>query len=119
MGIGPGAHSFDGKNMRCWNVSNNQLYIKKIKENVLPLTKDKLKLKERFNEYVMTRLRTMWGISLEEETTQFGIHFSNYLEKQARKHFLTNNFYWDGDSLKIKKQSRFLTDGIASDFFLL
>ena len=119
LGIGPGAHSFDGKNMRCWNVSNNQLYIKKIKENVLPLTKEKLKLKERFNEYVMTRLRTMWGISLEEVTTQFGIHFSNYLEKQARKHFMTNNVYWDGDSLKIKKHSRFLTDGIASDFFLL
>lgn len=119
LGIGPGAHSFDGKNTRCWNVSNNQLYVKKIKDNVLPLTKETLKQKERFNEYVMTRLRTMWGISLEEVTTQFGVHFSNYVEKQTNKHLLTNNVYWDGDSLKIKKHARFLTDGIASDFFIL
>ena len=119
LGIGPGAHSFDGKNTRCWNVSNNQLYVKKIKDNVLPLTKETLKQKERFNEYVMTRLRTMWGISLEEVTIQFGVHFSNYVEKQTNKHLLTNNVYWDGDSLKIKKHARFLTDGIASDFFIL
>ena len=119
LGIGPGAHSFDGKNTRCWNISNNQLYVKKIKDNVLPLTKETLKQKERFNEYVMTRLRTMWGISLEEVTTQFGVHFSNYVEKQTNKHLLTNNVYWDGDSLKIKKHARFLTDGIASDFFIL
>lgn len=119
LGIGPGAHSFDGKNTRCWNVSNNQLYVKKIKNNVLPITKETLKQKERFNEYVMTRLRTMWGISLEEVTTQFGVHFSNYVEKQTNKHLLTNNVYWDGDSLKIKKHARFLTDGIASDFFIL
>ena len=119
LGIGPGAHSFDGKNTCCWNVSNNQLYVKKIKDNVLPLTKETLKQKERFNEYVMTRLRTMWGISLEEVTIQFGVHFSNYVEKQTNKHLLTNNVYWDGDSLKIKKHARFLTDGIASDFFIL
>lgn len=119
LGIGPGAHSFDGKNTRCWNISNNQLYVKKIKDNVLPLTKETLKQKERFNEYVMTRLRTMWGISLEEVTIQFGVHFSNYVEKQTNKHLLTNNVYWDGDSLKIKKHARFLTDGIASDFFIL
>lgn len=119
LGIGPGAHSFDGKNTRCWNVSNNQLYVNNIKNNVLPITEEKLKQKERFNEYVMTRLRTMWGVSLEEVTTQFGIHFSNYVEKQTEKHLLMNNVYWDGDCLKIKKHARFLTDGIASDFFIL
>ena len=67
----------------------------------------------------MTGLRTIWGISKEKVTVVFGTHFSDYLEKQVEKYLITNELYWDGDLLKITKKAKFLSDGIASDLFML
>lgn len=119
LGIGPGAHSYDGKKTRSWNISNNQLYHKKIQEGIFPQEVEVLTQKELFNEFLMTRLRTQWGISLHEIKLQFGTHFTDYLEEQVTKHLLARNLYWDGDHLKVNQQARFLSDGIASDLFLL
>ena len=62
IGIGPSAHSYDGQN-RGWNVSNNALYIKSIQENQLPIEMETLTKTDRYNEYIMTGLRTIWGVS--------------------------------------------------------
>ncbi len=119
LGIGPGAHSYDGKKTRSWNVSNNALYAKSIEVGNLPQESETLSQKEQFNEFLMTRLRTHWGVSLPEVTKQFGDHFAAYLEQQAEKHIAMRHLFWDGDCLKISQQARFLSDGIASDLFLL
>ena len=63
VGIGPSAHSFDGI-FRSWNVSNNALYVKDITNNKMFSEKEKLSVIDQYNEYVMTGLRTYWGISL-------------------------------------------------------
>ena len=119
IGIGPAAHSFDGNRKRSWNVANNSLYLKSIKGGKLKNETELLSQVDLYNEYVMTGLRTVWGISKEKLTSDFGIHFSDYLEKQAEKHLVANELYWDGDLLKITKKAKFLSDGIASNLFML
>jgi oxygen-independent coproporphyrinogen-3 oxidase len=119
VGIGPAAHSFDGKRKRSWNLSNNIQYMESIKEGVLPSHYENLKLHEVFNEYLMTGLRTSWGVSLEKINQSFGSHYSQYLEKQVENHLAEQRLYWDGDTLRVSKSAKFLSDGIASDLFML
>ena len=119
MGIGPSAHSYDGRRKRSWNTSNNLKYLKSIKNGVLPTSSENLNTHEAFNEYLMTALRTSFGVSLQIIKETFGDHYSNYIEKQAEPYLTMQKLYWDGDTLKVSKSAKFLTDGIASDLFLL
>ena len=119
IGIGPAAHSFDGVNIRKWNVSNNQLYINSIKEGILPFEEEQLTLKDRYNEYLMTGLRTNHGISLLHVQEAFGTSYGMYLEEQAARHLSEQYFFWDGDHLKVSARAKFLTDGLASDLFMV
>ncbi|MDA9015789.1 radical SAM family heme chaperone HemW [Flavobacteriaceae bacterium] len=119
LGIGPSAHSFDGKHIRRWNVSNNQLYLKSIKEGQLPFEEEQLTQKDRYNEYLMTGLRTINGVSLLHVQETFGKRYALYLEEQAARHLSEQNFFWDGDHLKISASAKFLTDGLAADLFIV
>tara|TARA_B100000886_G_scaffold208033_1_gene143920 strand:+ start:399 stop:1523 length:1125 start_codon:yes stop_codon:yes gene_type:complete len=119
LGIGPAAHSFDGINIRKWNVSNNQLYLNSIKKGKLPFEEEELTLKDRFNEYLMTGLRTTHGISLLHVKETFGKRYALYLEEQASRHLSEQYFFWDGDHLKVSARAKFLTDGLASDLFMV
>jgi len=118
LGIGPSAHSFDGRT-RSWNVSNNPLYIKKITAGELPLERETLTLTDRYNEYVMTRLRTMWGASLHEVEILFGETYRKYLSEQAKKHIEEHLLFLDADVLRVSQKGKFFTDGLAADLFLL
>lgn len=118
IGIGPSAHSYDGEK-RGWNVSNNMLYIKSILENKLPIETEILSKTDRYNEYVMTGLRTIWGVSLERIETEFGISYLNYLNQQAAKYIEDHLLFVDENILRTTKKGKFLSDGIASDLFLL
>ena len=118
LGIGPSAHSFDGK-QRSWNVRNNAKYIKSIKENELPIEREILSLTDRYNEYVMTGLRTIWGVSIEKIKQDFGGEFIDYLENQSKKHIEQELLYIENNILRTTKKGKFLSDGIASDLFML
>ena len=119
LGIGPGAHSYDGDALRKWNLSNNARYIKAIEDGKQPVKEEKLSTKDRYNEYIMTGLRTIDGISLDHIKKLFGSQYAQYLEEQAARHFSDHNFYWDGDRLKVAKKAKFLTDGLAADLFFI
>ncbi|TAF11987.1 MAG: radical SAM family heme chaperone HemW [Flavobacteriia bacterium] len=118
IGIGPSAHSYDGKN-RGWNVSNNSLYIKSIQENKLPIEIETLTKTDRYNEYIMTGLRTIWGVSLERIEQEFGKTYLAYLNQQAAKFIEDHLLFVDDNILRTTKKGKFLSDGIASDLFLL
>jgi oxygen-independent coproporphyrinogen-3 oxidase len=118
LGIGPSAHSYDGKN-RGWNVSNNALYIKSIQENKLPIEIETLTKTDRYNEYVMTGLRTIWGVSLDQIEEEFGKTYLDYLNQQAAKFIDDHLLFLDENILRTTKKGKFLSDGIASDLFLL
>jgi oxygen-independent coproporphyrinogen-3 oxidase len=118
IGIGPSAHSYDGIS-RSWNVSNNSLYLKSISENQLPSETETLSKTDKYNEYVMTGLRTIWGISLERIAREFGQTYLDYLNKQAAKYIDDHLLFVDDNILRTTKSGKFLSDGIASDLFLL
>ena len=118
IGIGPSAHSYDGKN-RGWNMSNNSLYIKSIQENKLPIEIETLTKTDRYNEYIMTGLRTIWGVSLERIEQEFGKTYLDYLNQQAAKFIEDYLLFVDDNILRTTKKGKFLSDGIASDLFLL
>ena len=118
LGIGPSAHSFDG-GRRSWNVNNNSLYINKIKKKELPIERETLSMTDKYNEYIMTGLRTIWGVSVEKIGKDFGLTYKNYVLKQAQKHIEEHLLFLDGDTLLVTKKGKFLSDGIASNLFLL
>lgn len=116
LGIGPSAHSFNGK-QRGWNVRNNSKYIKSIQNNEFPIEMETLSTTDKYNEYVMTGLRTMWGVSLEKIESDFGKNYKKYLLQQAEKYINQHLLYIDADKLLTTKKGKFLSDGIASDLF--
>jgi len=118
IGIGPSAHSYDGEK-RGWNVSNNALYLKAIDENKLPIETEILSKTDRYNEYIMTGLRTIWGVSLDRIEKEFGQTYLNYLNQQASKYIEDHMLFVDENILRTTKKGKFLSDGIASDLFLL
>jgi len=118
IGIGPSAHSYDGEK-RGWNVSNNALYLKAIEENKLPIETETLSRTDRYNEYIMTGLRTIWGVSLDRIANEFGQMYLDYLNQQAAKYIEDHLLFVDENILRTTKKGKFLSDGIASDLFLL
>ncbi len=118
LGIGPSAHSYDGIS-RSWNVASNPLYIKSIQENKLPNETEVLSKADRYNEYIMTGLRTIWGVSLDRIQNEFGQKYLDYLLKQSQKYLKDDLLFIENNTLKPTKKGKFLSDGIASDLFYL
>lgn len=116
LGLGPSAHSFNGSN-RQWNLHNNPAYIRSLENNKLEFKSESLSVRDLYNEYVMTRLRTTWGCDLTEIESRFGIeyvqHFKNmFIEYQ-------NDFNVHAAIYVLKDSARLRADGIASAFFIL
>ncbi|PPK96753.1 oxygen-independent coproporphyrinogen-3 oxidase [Nonlabens xylanidelens] len=118
IGIGPSAHSFDGKK-RGWNINNNVKYLKAIQAGELPMEIEELTVVDRYNEYIMTGLRTIYGVSLHKIETDFGPNFKEYLLKQAAEYLKDHLLYIDGDTLLVTRKGKFLSDGIASALFMV
>ncbi|MBQ4820894.1 radical SAM family heme chaperone HemW [Aquimarina sp. MMG016] len=118
LGIGPSAHSYSGK-QRSWNIKNNIKYIKALQQNELPNETEDLTTIDRYNEYVMTGLRTIWGVSLDKVEKEFGNKHKEHLLLQAKKHLDEHLLFLDKDKLLVTKKGKFLSDGIASDLFLV
>ena len=114
LGIGPSAHSFDGKS-RSWNIANNMLYLKSISADKLPHEIEILTQQDRYNEYVMTGLRTIWGVSLERIEKEFGKDYLNYLLNQADKFLIDGLLSITENVMTTTAKGKFLADGIASD----
>ena len=118
LGIGPSAHSFDG-NRRGWNIKNNTKYIQALMQNKLPIEYEVLSTKDRYNEYIMTGLRTIWGVSLRKIRNDFGATFEKHLIKQAKKYVVQHLLFWDDDILLATRKGKFLIDGIAANLFII
>mgnify|MGYP000555725113 CR=1 FL=1 len=126
IGIGPSAHSFN-KTHRSWNVANNAKYINSLQENRLPNEIEELSINDQFNEYIMTGLRTIWGVSLEKVKTDFGSRYKDDLLKSAEKFIqqellvVTSSDFDENKNcivkLKTTQKGKFLADGLASELF--
>ena len=117
VGFGPSAHSFNGAS-RQWNVANNALYIQSLSKGVVPFESETLTTKQQLNEYIMTSLRTIEGISLQKVKQTFGKDKCEYIIKTARPHFNHNYLTIENEYLKTTPEGKLLTDGIAADLFV-
>lgn len=115
-GIGPSAHSFDGKN-RSWNIANNSLYIKNLKENKIPNEIEILSENERFNELIMIGLRTIYGIDLNQIKQNFPKEFHDDLIKEIQTYLVEKLIQQKENILTLTDKGKFLADGIASGLF--
>ena len=118
IGIGPSAHSFNGNN-RFWNIKNNLKYIESIKNNIIPNEKEVLSAIDKFNEMVMFGLRTSKGISFTDIENEFGSIYKNKLINNSQNHIANELLLIKNDFLYITRKGKFLSDGIASDLFML
>ncbi len=118
LGLGPSAHSFNGHS-RQWNVSNNALYIQSLQNNVVPFEEEILTTAQQMNEYLMTSLRTMEGISLGILQNHFGETAVKQILQMAQSHIARNNLVEDHAFLKTTTKGKLLADGIASDLFMV
>lgn len=123
LGVGPSAHSFNGTE-RAWNVSNNAKYIKSLEANNLPITIEELSIENRYNEYIMTGLRTIWGVSFAKIEADFGSEFLQTLIKNSEQFVKKGLLQIKKDTalgsvLLTTKKGKFLADGIASDLFII
>ncbi len=118
LGLGPSAHSFTGS-QRSWNIANNAKYISAISNKTLPSEYEILSSTDRFNEKIMTGLRTQWGVSLENIREEFGNSYYDFLWSSAQLHLETGVLDIENDVLIATKKGRFVIDGIISSLFKL
>jgi len=116
LGLGPSAHSYNGTT-RQWNVSNNALYIKGIDENKLNFELEELSDSQRYNEYILTSLRTIWGTSLDIISSSYGNDYNTYCLKEAEKYILSEDVKIEANKLFLTDKGKLIADKIASDLF--
>jgi len=115
LGIGPSAHSFDGAS-RSWNIAHNQKYLHALLENIIPSEREELSTATRYNEYIMTGLRTMWGVKLDE-INGFGSEFAPYFLEGIQDDIKVGFVTQDGDKYTLTQVGKHFADGIASNLF--
>ena len=113
LGLGPSAHSYDGIS-RSWNVANNLNYIKSIAEGQIPAEKENLSASQQTNEYIMTSLRTIWGVNINQIRTES--HRSQVL--RSLKGIEPDFYTLYKDIVKLTQTGRHYADGIASRLFV-
>ncbi len=116
LGLGPSAHSYNG-NSRQWNISNNALYLKSIEQNTIPFEIEYLTATQQLNEYIMTSLRTMEGLSLYHVRQTWGAKNKEQIEKDARKFLDAGTLELKNDHLVLTPKGKFFADGIAAALF--
>jgi len=117
IGLGPSAHSFDGTS-RQWNISNNNIYIKHLSEkSEAYFEKEVLTETERFNEYILTSLRTIWGVDLKYLKSNFNTDFVKQFEIQIQEYIKQGTIIVKESTYTLTEKGKLLADRIASDLF--
>ncbi len=114
LGCGPSAHSFNG-NTRQWNVSSLDKYIAGIEKEIPNFDIEELDITTRYNDFVITSLRTMWGLSLNRLEEEFGTEFKQYCLENAQTYLKSGKLEIKDNTLFLSKEGVFISDGIMSD----
>lgn len=114
LGLGPSAHSYNGTE-REWNKSSLSLYLKGITTGIPDIETETLNLHTRYNDYIITGLRTMWGVNLNDIQTIFGKELYDYCLSQAASPIKQGTLIQSGHTLTLSKTGIFISDSIMSD----
>ena len=117
LGLGPSAHSFNGKERR-WNIANNNVYIKSVNEQKPQREVETLTPAQQLNEAIMISLRTMEGIDLNKMQIQWGEKERKRIEKDLAKYLPTGLIQIENDHAQLTNEGMLRADGIAADLFV-
>ena len=118
IGIGPSAHSFNG-NSRQWNIKSNSKYVLKLKSQQEYYEIEKLSENEKYNEYVLTTLRTMWGINQKYLNKNYNKKINLKFTALIKKWVESGDVIKENENFKLSKKGMLMADGIASDLFVI
>ncbi len=118
LGLGPSAHSFNGYS-RQWNIANNAIYIQSLTKNMVPFEIEILNKMEQLNEYIMTSLRTMEGLSLNVVLEGWGENERSIIMELSKKSIDRKHLFLHNDQLILTESGKLMADGIASDLFFV
>jgi oxygen-independent coproporphyrinogen-3 oxidase len=116
LGVGPSAHSYNGR-IRTWVKSNNIQYINSLSANEVPVQLEELSISDKYNEYIMTSLRTMWGVDKEKIKNDFGESYIIHFNKVLKNSWLEDKLIYEDSNVKLTQNGKLYADKIASDFF--
>ncbi len=116
IGLGPAAHSFNGGS-RQWNIANNALYIQSLENSAVPFEIEVLTPAQQLNEYIMTSLRTMEGLSLQRIQQHWGLAEAERVKNGAFVFLSNGQVILINNSLVLTNSGRLFADGIAAELF--
>lgn len=114
LGLGPAAHSYDGTD-RAWNIASISKYVDAIKAGIPNMEIEKLDLRSRYNDFILTGMRTMWGIDLVELERKFGTDLRKYALENVQKYIDEGYSIIQDSKLRLTREGIFISDGIMSD----
>lgn len=117
LGVGPSAHSFNGES-RQWNLANNAKYLAALERNEIPFDLETLTLENRYNEYLMTGLRTQWGVDLNKIERDYGAEQKSNLLAVADEYLDKNWLTLTANKLVLTQTGKLYADLIASELFI-
>ena len=118
IGCGAAAHSYDGTS-RQWNIADIQEYIKGIENNNLCFEIEELTEEERYNDTILTRLRTAKGIPLEWMTEKFSTRLNSYMRHIADKEIALGNLKEEDGHLSLTEKGIFISDAVIREFIFI
>ncbi|TAL56830.1 MAG: radical SAM family heme chaperone HemW [Bacteroidetes bacterium] len=116
LGMGPSAHSYNGTS-RQWNVKSNSAYIRSLEKNIIPFEKEDLTAAQRYNEYVLTSLRTIWGTDFDFIKKTFSENICSRFSKEVNRHLDNKMLSLDKKKIFLTDKGKLFADKIASDLF--
>jgi oxygen-independent coproporphyrinogen-3 oxidase len=118
LGLGPSAHSFNGLS-RQWNMAHLDGYLKAIENNLPFFEEETLSEKEKYNEYILTRMRTKWGISEQQLKDKFGIKMRNYFQKEIQGYFKSGMVKEENGTIRFTRKGLFVSDSILANLMII
>ncbi len=118
LGLGPSAHSFNG-NARRWNVSHIESYIKSLESDQPFWEEEILTGNNKYNEYILTRIRTKWGVSTQEITNEFGLEKTTYFQQNIEKYISTGLVNQNAGIYTLTEKGIFVSDEIMANLMFI
>jgi len=117
LGIGPSAHSYDGDS-RQWNPSGLNQYLSILEKSELRPQIEYLTAEQKYNEYILTAIRTVWGIEKDSISKKFGNRILSHFLARVKKYIENECVIWEQGAFKLSRNGKLFADGIAADLFI-
>ena len=118
LGIGPSAHSYNTSS-RQWNINNNKTYISEIRKEKIPFQIENLNRKTQYNDFILSSLRTTWGINLSVLEEQHSKEMKDYCMSMAEKYIIYGLLAIKNNSLILTDQGKFVSDNVISELLFV